>query len=382
MVVPVKLEDQAQSVPKQNLCPLYSPCESSSKIKIMADSPTIFVSTDPTIAYNNSPYKTQNESYYSTLPKVYISSLPQFKSQECSQHFIDNSIQQREKRGDKKENPKVVCTPSSVLEFDLNASSIENIYVDSIIQGKQIIRAGNKLNSDETGESADASTKCNFLPQGRSSCQLTTPTLSMSFSPFLSLSEDWASTPLHDTDLSRQDEMNSNIGSDEVETPNPMPGNVPGEAESSHLKNLIEGNSTLSYADCLLLNASTIQETTVHKPKVKSSSKFKKKNKRKNKRKDVSERPDRQPQKRFSVDLKASKMNEGYLFGSKRDGRIRLTTNVPRKVEALHPESCQRINLFASCSEAARSLGINRTRMSRSKSKKLRGNIELGIYLT
>jgi len=63
--------------------------------------------------------------------------------------------------------------------------------------------------------------------------------------------------------------------------------------------------------------------------------------------------------------LNDNEISGGDMFGSKRDGQVRLTTNVPREVEALDPTTSRRIRLFTSCSEAARSMNINRTRMSR-----------------
>ena len=99
----------------------------------------------------------------------------------------------------------------------------------------------------------------------------------------------------------------------------------------------------------------------------------------------------RRPQKRFSlkislkpIDTEKSKSSSNksesdvevingnqsdmdMLFPRSKDGNIPLTTNVPRKVEALHPDTKKRICVYASCSEASRQLGINRTRISRSK---------------
>ena len=50
---------------------------------------------------------------------------------------------------------------------------------------------------------------------------------------------------------------------------------------------------------------------------------------------------------------------------SKKDGRVPLTTNTPREVEAVDPKTNVRIHLFDSCSDAARITGINRSKMSR-----------------
>ena len=56
---------------------------------------------------------------------------------------------------------------------------------------------------------------------------------------------------------------------------------------------------------------------------------------------------------------------EELHFTSKKDGRVALTTNTPREVEAVDPNTNVRIHLFNSCSDAARITGINRTKMSR-----------------
>jgi hypothetical protein len=74
----------------------------------------------------------------------------------------------------------------------------------------------------------------------------------------------------------------------------------------------------------------------------------------------------RQPQKRFSIDMKSTGV-EDSLFGAKNNGQVRLTTNKAREVEALDPVTRRRIHLYASCSEAARIIKVNRTRVSRSK---------------
>ena len=50
---------------------------------------------------------------------------------------------------------------------------------------------------------------------------------------------------------------------------------------------------------------------------------------------------------------------------TEKDGRVPLTTNAPRVVEAVDPETNVRIHLFDSCSDAARITSINRSRMSR-----------------
>ena len=67
----------------------------------------------------------------------------------------------------------------------------------------------------------------------------------------------------------------------------------------------------------------------------------------------------RKPQKRFSVSLNNN--DKEALFTSNLGGRVPpLTTNNPRKVEALDPTTKAWVRSFVSCSEAARSMGINR----------------------
>ena len=125
-------------------------------------------------------------------------------------------------------------------------------------------------------------------------------------------------------------------------------------------------SNSLTFADNLLLSASQGRQLIMSSPRQQrvKSPKATKKRKTPNPC-----RSNRQPQKRFSVELESNDVTGGDLFVSKRDGRVRLTTNLPRAVEALDPDNFARIHLYASCSEAAREMGINRTRMSRSKFK-------------
>ena len=106
-----------------------------------------------------------------------------------------------------------------------------------------------------------------------------------------------------------------------------------------------------------------IDTTPIRPNKLKEGDKTKGESK---KRKSQTDRSDRRPQKRYTVDPKDQKSNEDNLFPC-RSGRIPLTTNVAREVEALDPETRRRLYMFTSCSEAARAMGINRTKMSRSK---------------
>ena len=69
---------------------------------------------------------------------------------------------------------------------------------------------------------------------------------------------------------------------------------------------------------------------------------------------------ERAPQRRFST------AGQDHLhFSSENSSRIPMTTNAPREVEMLNPTTRERVRLFTSCSEAARIIGINRTKLSR-----------------
>ena len=63
--------------------------------------------------------------------------------------------------------------------------------------------------------------------------------------------------------------------------------------------------------------------------------------------------------------LQFTASGEEVPFTSKKDGRVALTTNTPREVEAINPVTNLRVHLFNSCTDAARITGINRTKMSR-----------------
>jgi hypothetical protein len=79
---------------------------------------------------------------------------------------------------------------------------------------------------------------------------------------------------------------------------------------------------------------------------------------KKRKAPDPNKKP-RKPQKRFM-----NSNDQNGDFGAKRDGKTRLTTNQPRKVEVLDMNR-NRLHLFESCSEASRVMNVNRTRISR-----------------
>ncbi len=205
---------------------------------------------------------------------------------------------------------------------------------------------------------------------------ITTPTLSIQFSPFLTFSDERVTNNLtvvnlHD-DMKPTPEVEENYdksksnnaattlyhGSSRLDTTLSTPLNLGHEVGS------MDTISSLSYADNLLLHAS--KGRTVTFTPLQASFATPKVSDRKRKAQN-SCRTTRQPQKRFSIDLERNEIPGGDLFVSKRDGRVRLTTNLPRKVEAIDPETGERAHLYESCSEASRAMGINRTRISRSK---------------
>ena len=126
----------------------------------------------------------------------------------------------------------------------------------------------------------------------------------------------------------------------------------------------------MTYADSLIHN-STNRVLPIRPPIIPVSTRkpLEKKNVGNKKRKTAtsSRIRHRQPQKRFSIDMKSSRVEGGSLFGAKNNGQVRLTTNKAREVEALDPITKRRMHLYASCSEAARIIKVNRTRVSRSK---------------
>jgi hypothetical protein len=92
----------------------------------------------------------------------------------------------------------------------------------------------------------------------------------------------------------------------------------------------------------------------------------------------------RKPQKRFTANLLYNRFGQLYSNNSEplltemmnkvlvekqhftnHVNKTPLTTNVARKVEALDPVTLEQRYLFDSCSEAARTMNINRTKMSR-----------------
>lgn len=214
---------------------------------------------------------------------------------------------------------------------------------------------------------------------------ITTPTLSIQFSPLLSFSEERISNSLIATHQlfgieavpeSVQSLPNRTEASGETfdSEPNKISTMKNGSLHtSSTSSNSIrttnhesDTNPELTYADNLLLNASQGRPTVSTPIKVEP---IHMQNISEKKRKATNScRSSRQPQKRFSVNFESKEVPGGDLFVSKRDGRVRLTTNLPRKVEAIDPLTGERAYVYASCSEASREMGINRTRMSRSKS--------------
>jgi hypothetical protein len=82
------------------------------------------------------------------------------------------------------------------------------------------------------------------------------------------------------------------------------------------------------------------------------------------------DRKHRRPQRPFSIDSVGKehvKKDNNWDYDNNISLDIPLTTNKPREVEMINPKSGIRERLFESCSAAARSTNINRTKMSRSK---------------
>lgn len=228
---------------------------------------------------------------------------------------------------------------------------------------------------------------------------MTTPTLTLTFSPFLSFSDERPPTnmtgtkpfetnkmiesgtqhqkeklniyTLHDQRSLAETQSEICESADENVTASVQTECKTDEFDESNFSTVSEteeqDNSsevTLTYADNLLLNATKCRGAlfpSASKPRKQCLSKPSSGKKRKNN--SSSEKSSRQPQKRYSTGVNNDCRDD--IFGSKSDGKIRLTTNIPREVEALDPVSGRRVQLFASCSAASRAMGINRTRMSR-----------------
>jgi len=70
----------------------------------------------------------------------------------------------------------------------------------------------------------------------------------------------------------------------------------------------------------------------------------------------------RKTQQMFSVDIPGT---ESQSFGTKTTGEAKLTTNTPREIEVRTPNDGILIHVYKSCSECARSLNVNRSKLSR-----------------
>ena len=76
----------------------------------------------------------------------------------------------------------------------------------------------------------------------------------------------------------------------------------------------------------------------------------------------------RQPQKRFCCSIPhGNELGISSSFGIKKDGKSRLTTNTAREVRVINIMTGENV-CYSSCSEAARSMQVNRTKLSRSES--------------
>ena len=190
----------------------------------------------------------------------------------------------------------------------------------------------------------------------------TTPTLSMAFSPFLDFSEDRTSS-----NSKTLPESKPPCNHDRQ----PLDLNVEMTTDLMSNKSLTLSTNN---GDVLVLSHSSKRKGSVYLPVIMEAQEERiqgegtRRSTGKKRKSSHTSRLDRQPQKRFSLEAsKSGDDSSDELFGSRKDGRIRLTTNIPRQVEAVNPMTRERMQLFASCSEASRTMDINRTRMSRSK---------------
>jgi len=196
-----------------------------------------------------------------------------------------------------------------------------------------------------------------------------TPTLSMVFSPFLNFSDDRtvsSSKKLNFNEFTVPCKHYGELMTLDVEITTDLISNKSlNENETTNNGDvLILSNADSRRSSLYLPGLMGAQEDIIQEEKTRNST---------GKKRNSSHafgvgRLDRQPQKRFSLEsLKSRDDSSDDLFGSRKDGRMRLTTNIPRQVEAVNPTTRERIQVFASCSEASRIMDINRTRMSRSK---------------
>lgn len=228
---------------------------------------------------------------------------------------------------------------------------------------------------------------------------MTTPTLTLTFSPFLSFSDERppsnmtgakpfeTNKMIESSTQHQQEKLNINTlhdqreglaetqsenceNADENVTASVQSDCKIDEFDESNFSTVSETEEhdhssevTLTYADNLLLNATKRGAVLPSASKPRNQCLAKPSSGKKRKNNSSSEKSSRQPQKRYSTGVNNDGKDE--VFGSKSDGKIRLTTNIPREVEALDPVSGRRVQLFASCSAASRGMGINRTRMSR-----------------
>ena len=71
------------------------------------------------------------------------------------------------------------------------------------------------------------------------------------------------------------------------------------------------------------------------------------------------------PRKRKAQQRFSSAGAGNQTFGTKRTGEVKLTTNTSRQVEVRNPRDGRTIHVYKSCSECARSLHVNRSKLSR-----------------
>jgi len=73
----------------------------------------------------------------------------------------------------------------------------------------------------------------------------------------------------------------------------------------------------------------------------------------------------RKAQQRFSIDIPGTSTGKQTFGTKKKTGEMKLTTNTSRKVEVRNPSDGRTIHVYKSCSECARSLHVNRSKLSR-----------------
>ena len=71
------------------------------------------------------------------------------------------------------------------------------------------------------------------------------------------------------------------------------------------------------------------------------------------------------PRKRKAQQRFSNSLDGKQTFGPKKTGEVKLTTNTSRQVEVRNPRDGKTVHVYKSCSECARSLHVNRSKLSR-----------------